>query len=333
MSGKKVFIIAEAGVNHNGDISLAKDLVDIAVTAGADAVKFQTWKTELVVSKTVKMADYQIENTGIEESQFDMLKRLELTYNEFVELKEYCDKKNIMFLSTADEEESADFLNDLQEIFKVGSGELTNVPLLRLLASYDKNIILSTGMSSFQDIDFALEILINSGLDKDKITLLHVTTQYPTPISEVNLLAMLSIRDRYGLKVGYSDHTMGIEVPIAAVALGACVIEKHFTIDRDMKGPDHKASLNPQELKNMISSIRNIEIALGNGNKEPTESELRNKEVVVRGIVAIKNILKGETFTSKNIGLRRVKGGLSPKKWDKIIGSISKIDYKEGEII
>lgn len=333
MSGKRVFVIAEAGVNHNGDISLAKELVDIAVTAGADAVKFQTWKTELVVSKTVKMADYQIENTGIEESQFDMLKRLELTYNEFIELKEYCDKKNIMFLSTADEEESADFLNDLQEIFKVGSGELTNVPLLRLLASYDKDIILSTGMSSFQDIDFALEILMNSGLDKDKITLLHVTTQYPTPMNEVNLLAMLSIRERYGVKVGCSDHTMGIEVPIAAVALGACVIEKHFTLDRDMKGPDHKASLNPQELKNMISSVRNIEIALGNGNKEPTISELRNKEVVVRGIVAIKNIAKGEIFTSENIGLRRVKGGLSPKKWDKIIDSISKKKYKEGEII
>jgi N-acetylneuraminate synthase len=332
-SRSRVYIIAEAGVNHNGDILLAKKLVDIAIEAGVDAVKFQTWKTELIASKDVPMADYQIQNTGVQESQFDMLKRLELSYDEFRQLKDYCDEKGIVFLSTADEEESAIFLNELQGIFKIGSGELTNVPLLRKIGSFGKPVILSTGMGTIDDIELAIQTLYQAGLDAEDITLLHVTTEYPTPMDEVNLRAMGTLKKRFNVKVGYSDHTMGIEVPIAAVAVGAQVIEKHFTIDRSMKGPDHAASMEPAELYAMVKAIRNIELALGTGEKVPTKSELKNKEVVQRGIVAVKIIKKGEELTSNNIGLRRIKGGIGPKYWDCTIGTKAKKDYNIGDLI
>ncbi|WP_461634098.1 N-acetylneuraminate synthase [Labilibaculum euxinus] len=329
----KVFIIAEAGVNHNGDIELAKQLIDVAVEAKADAVKFQTWKTELLVSKDAKMADYQIENTGIIESQYDMLKKLELSYNEFRELKKYCDRKNILFLSTPDEEESADFLNSLQNIFKIGSAELTNIPFLRHIASFKKEIILSTGMGTMVEIEIAVRTLLDAGITKNQITLLHVTTQYPTPMVEVNLKAMLAIKDQFGLKVGYSDHTMGTEVPIAAVALGAQLIEKHFTLDRNMPGPDHQASLNPEELKYMVIAIRNIEKALGDGNKKPSASESKNKEVVRKCIIALCEINKNAILSTKNIGLRRITGGIPSIEWDKVLGQKAKKDFKEGDLI
>lgn len=330
---ERVFIIAEAGVNHNGDIELAKQLIDVAVDTGVDAVKFQTWKTELLVSKEAEMAEYQIENTGVVESQFDMLKKLELSYDDFKELKQYCDAKHILFLSTPDEEESADFLNTIQDIFKIGSAELTNIPFLKHIASFQKDVIISTGMGTMDEIEQALNCLINSGLKKEQITVLHVTTQYPTPMNEVNLRAMLTIRDKFRVKIGYSDHTLGIEVPIAAVALGAEIIEKHFTLDRDMKGPDHKASLVPKELKAMVNSIRNIELALGDGIKCPSPSELLNKDIVRKCIVATKDICVGEKLLEKNIGLRRISGGIPASEWDRIIDSLSTKEYKEGELI
>ena len=329
----RVFIIAEAGVNHNGNIDIAKQLIDVAVEAKVDAVKFQTWKTELLVSKDAKMAGYQIENTRVEESQYDMLKKLELSYGDFRELKKYCDRKNILFLSTPDEEESADFLNTIQDVFKIGSAELTNIPFLRHIATFKKDIILSTGMGTLEEIDIALSTLLDAGVREKQITLLHVTTQYPTPMEEVNLTAMLTIRDRFGLSVGYSDHTMGTEVPIAAVALGAEVIEKHFTLDRGMSGPDHKASLNPEELKYMVVSIRNIEKAMGNGEKKPSPSELMNKEVVRKSIVAICNIKKEAVLSNENIGLRRITGGIASIEWDRVVGQKAKTDFKKGDLI
>lgn len=329
----RVLIIAEAGVNHNGDVKLAKKLIDVAVEAGVDIVKFQTWKTDLLVSKNSKMAEYQKENTGVVESQYEMLKKLELSYHDFKELKKYCDTKGIMFLSTPDEEESANFLNNLQDTFKIGSGELTNIPFLKHIASFGKNVILSTGMGSMHEIRIAFNALINSGLSKDLITLLHVTTEYPTPMENVNLKAMNTIKKEFGVKVGYSDHTMGIEVPIAAVALGAEVIEKHFTLDRNMFGPDHKASLNPKELSDMVAAIRNIEKALGDGVKKPSDKEILNKDIVRKCIVAIKDISIGERFTSSNIGLRRISGGKSPLEWDNLIGRKSAVNYKIGDII
>lgn len=328
-----VFIIAEAGVNHNGDINLAKKLIDIAVDAGVDAVKFQTWKTELLVTKEATQAQYQIENTGIKESQFDMLKRLELSYDDFRELKNYCDKKNILFISTPDEFESADFLYQLQDIFKIGSGELTNIPFLKHIGKYGKRIILSTGMGTLGEIEKALFSLINAGTKKENITLLHATTMYPTPMNEVNLNAMLTIKNAFNIKVGYSDHTIGIEIPIAAVALGAKVIEKHFTISRDMNGPDHKASLEPQELKQMVESIRNIEKAMGNGEKTPQQSEISNKKVVRKSIVANREIKKDEILSEENLTTKRVGGGLSSELWDEIIGLKANYEFQKDEPI
>ncbi len=328
-----VFIIAEAGVNHNGDIKLAKRLIDVAVDAKVDAVKFQTWKTELLVTKDAEQAIYQTENTQKEESQYDMLKRLELSYDEFRELKQYCDTKNIMFLSTPDEFESANFLLDLQDIFKIGSGELTNLPYLRHIGSFKKKIIISTGMGNLQEIDDALNILIDAGTSKENITVLHANTQYPTPMEDVNLNAMITIKNKFNIKVGYSDHTLGIEVPISAVALGACVIEKHFTIDTNMQGPDHRASLNPQELKDMVKGIRNIELAMGDGVKQASQSESPNIEIVRKSIVTSCDINKGEIFTEQNLTLKRPATGISPMKWDNIIGTIATKNYKEDELI
>ena len=329
-----VFIIGEAGVNHNGNIVLAKQLIDVAVEAGVDAVKFQTWKTDLLVTKEAKQAEYQIENTQIEESQYDMLKRLELSYDDFRELKLYCDKKNITFLSTPDEPTSADFLKKLQDIFKIGSGELTNIPFLQHIGAFKKRIVLSTGMATLGEIEKALSTLICAGTPKENITLLHATTMYPTPMEEVNLKAMLTLRDSFKIEVGYSDHTMGIEVPIAAVAMGATVIEKHFTLSCNMDGPDHKASLEPKSLKLMVEGIRNIEQALaGTGEKIVQESEKENKKVVRKSIVAKKNIEKGEIFTVENLDTKRVGEGISSILWDEVLGLKSNDSFVIDETI
>jgi len=327
-----VFIIAEAGVNHNGDINLAKKLIDIAVEAGADAVKFQTWKTENLVTKDAFTAMYQKENAKVN-NQYEMLKKLELSYDDFILLKKYCDKKGIIFMSTPDEEESALFLKDIQDIFKIGSGELTNLPFLKLIGSFKKRVILSTGMGTLCEIEKALDTLIKAGTKKENITVLHATTSYPTRFEDVNLKAMLTIQNIFKINVGYSDHTLGIEVPIAAVAMGASVIEKHFTLDKTLPGPDHKASLEPNELKEMIKAIRNIEIALGNGIKKPTAIEKENKKVVRKVIVAKRNIKKGEILSEENLVLKRASNGLDAKYFDFIIGTNAIKDFKKDEPI
>ena len=330
----KVFIIAEAGVNHNGDINLAKKLIDVAKEAGADAVKFQTFKAENLVSKSAKKADYQVENTGNNESQYEMIKKLELSFDDFIELKKYCDEKGIMFLSTPFDDESIEFLNNLGiEIFKIPSGEITNLPYLRKIGKLEKKVILSTGMADLGEIEDALDVLINSGTKKENITVLHANTEYPTPFEDVNLKAMQTISCAFDVDVGYSDHTMGIEVPIAAVAMGAKVIEKHFTLDRNLEGPDHRASLEPDELKAMVSTIRNIEKALGNGIKKPSKSEKKNIEVARKSIVAKRDIKKGEKFSEENLTVKRPGNGISPMRWDEIIGKVANRDYKEDELI
>lgn len=329
----KVFIIAEAGVNHNGDINLAKELIDKAVEAGVDAVKFQTWKTELLVGKQAVQAKYQKDNTKKEESQYDMLKRLELSYNDFSELKEYCDERGILFLSTPDEPTSANFLASIQDIFKIGSGELTNIPFLKHIGAKGKQVILSTGMGNMGEIEQAINTLVLSGTSKENISVLHATTQYPTPYNEVNLLAMQTIGDAFKVKVGYSDHTLGIEVPVAAVALGAKIIEKHFTLSKDMEGPDHKASLDPQELKMMVTTIRNIEQAMGDGIKQAQESEKENIKVVRKSIVAAQDIKKGATFSEHNLTTKRMSGGMAAILWDEVIGLKASKDFNAEELI
>ena len=330
-----VFIIAEAGVNHNGSIELAKKLIDIASDAGADAVKFQTFKASNIVSKDAKKAAYQSKNINDNDnSQYNMLKKLELDIDAHNILIEYCKIKNIMFLSTPFDLDSIDLLNNLDlQIFKIPSGEITNLPYLRKIASLKKEIILSTGMSNMNEIKDALDILIKSGTPLNNITVLHANTMYPTPIKDVNLNAMISIAKEFNVSYGYSDHTLGIEIPIAAVAMGAKVIEKHFTLDNNMPGPDHKASLEPKELKEMVKSIRNIELALGNGIKEPSQSEIPNINIVRKSIVANCSIKKGAILTQNNITIKRPANGINPMKWDEIIGSISKKDYLEDELI
>lgn len=329
-----VFIIAEAGVNHNGSITLAKKLIDVAAKSGANAVKFQTFKAEKLVSKTAEKADYQKQTTDLSESQFDMLNRLELDLNTHKELISYSKEKGIMFLSTAFDHNSIDLLNDLGlQIFKIPSGEITNLPYLRHIGLLNKNVILSTGMSSLEEIADALKILINSGTTKENITVLHANTMYPTPMEDVNLNAMKTIADAFDIEIGYSDHTLGIEIDIAAVAMGAKIIEKHFTLDREMEGPDHKASLEPSELKSMVDAIRNIEKAMGDGTKRPTKSEKPNIEIARKSIVTIKSIAKGERFTEKNIAVKRPGTGLSPMKWDSIVGTIAERDYKLDELL
>lgn len=332
MNEKKVFIIAEAGVNHNGDMDTARKLVDAAAEAGADAVKFQTFKGEKLSSKFAKKAEYQKETTDAEESQLDMLKKLEFPYDEHEGIMEYCKSKGIMFLSTAFEEESADFLNDLGvEIMKIPSGEITNYPLLKKIGGFKKPIVISTGMSTLDEILEALKVLKGNGANE--IYVLHCNTEYPTPFNDVNLKAMETIRKATGCSVGYSDHTEGIEVPIAAVAMGATIIEKHFTLDKAMEGPDHKASLNPYELKNMVSAIRNIEMAMGTGEKEPSTSEKRNIEIVRKSIVAKCDIKEGDIFTEENIDVKRPGNGISPMRWNEIIGKKATRDYLEDEQI
>lgn len=316
-------IIAEAGVNHNGSIELAKQLIDAAADAGVDYVKFQTFKTENLVSRSAKMADYQKRNMSVgENSQYSMLKKLELSPQQHYELVSYCNEKGINFFSTAFDLDSVDFLASLHlGLWKIPSGEITNYPYLRKIASYKEPVILSTGMSTFDEIADAISVLIKFGVSKEQITILHCNTEYPTPMNDVNLKAMHTIGEKFSVNVGYSDHTQGIEVPIAAVALGATVVEKHFTLDCTMDGPDHKASLEPQELKAMVTAIRNIEQALGNEEKKVSTSEGRNKSVARKSIVAAKDIEKGELLTEENLTVKRSGGGISPMKWEYIIGT------------
>ena len=330
----RVFIIAEAGVNHNGSIDLAKRLIGTASESGADAVKFQTFKAEKLVSKNAQKASYQKETTDSSESQYEMIKKLELDVDTHKELISYCHTKNIMFLSTPFDHDSIDMLDNLGlEIFKIPSGEITNLPYLRHIGSLKKEVILSTGMADIGEIEDALDILTNAGTSKANITILHANTMYPTPMEDVNLKAMQTIACTFGCKVGYSDHTLGIEVPIAAVAMGASVIEKHFTLDRDMEGPDHKASLEPEELKAMVKAIRNIEKALGNGIKKPSPSERPNMEVARKSIVAAKPIKKGEVFSKDNLAVKRPGNGISPMRWDEIVGTVASKDYNMDDLI
>ncbi len=330
-----VFIIAEAGVNHNGDINLAKKLIDIASLAGANAVKFQTFKADKIVSKDTKKANYQSKNIDDgDNSQYNMLKKLELDIDTHHKLIEYCKTKNIMFLSTPFDLDSIDLLSELGlNIFKIPSGEITNLPYLRKIGKLNKEIILSTGMATISEIKDALEVLYKAGTLKENITVLHANTMYPTPMKDVNLNAMVTIGKTFDIKYGYSDHTLGIEVDIAAVAMGASVIEKHFTLNRDMDGPDHKASLEPKELISMVKSIRNIELALGSNIKKPTPSETPNISVVRKSIVASCKIKKGELLTKDNLTVKRPSGGISPMRWDDIIGTVSKNNYMQDDPI
>jgi len=329
-----VFIIAEAGVNHNGSIKIAKDLINVAVESGADAVKFQTFKAEKLVSKTAEKADYQKKTTEALESQFDMLKKFELDVGAHQELLVYCQEKNIMFLSTPFDHDSINMLNDLGlETFKIPSGEITNLPYLRHVGSLNKKVVLSTGMSNLKEISDALTILTNAGTLNENITVLHANTMYPTPMEDVNLNAMQTIHKEFGVAVGYSDHTIGIEVDIAAVAMGASIIEKHFTLNKAMEGPDHKASLEPEELKAMVSAIRNIEKALGSNEKILSPSEEVNLNIARKSIVASCPIRKGELLSEKNISTKRPGTGISPMKWDEIIGTIATKSYQMDESI
>ena len=329
-----VFIIAEAGVNHNGSVDLAKQLIDVAVDSGADAVKFQTFKAENLVAKNTQKADYQKQTTDESESQFEMIKKLELDFDIHKKLINYCKEKDIMFLSTPFDHESIDLLNELQlQIFKIPSGEITNLPYLRHIGSLNKIVFLSTGMSNLKEIGDALAILTNAGTLNENITVLHANTMYPTPMEDVNLNAMQTIHKEFGVAVGYSDHTLGIEVDIAAVAMGASIIEKHFTLDKAMEGPDHKASLEPEELKAMVSAIRNIEKALGSNEKILSPSEEVNINIVRKSIVASCPIRKGELLSEKNISTKRPGTGISPMKWDEIIGVVATKDYQADETI
>ena len=332
---KSVFIIAEAGVNHNGSIELAKQLIDVAVDAGVDAVKFQTFKTENLVSKDAQKAKYQKENIGDgDNSQFNMLKKLELDIDTHHELISYCNSKNIMFLSTPFDHDSIELLSELGlDIFKIPSGEITNLPYMRHIGSLNKKVILSTGMADIGEIEDALDVLLNAGTLKENITVLHANTMYPTPMKDVNLKAMVTIGNTFDIDFGYSDHTLGIEVDIAAVAMGASCIEKHFTLDNNMDGPDHKASLEPDELISMVKAIRNIEFALGTSVKKPSPSEIPNIKIVRKSIVAKQDIKSGERLTQDNLAIKRPSTGINPMRWDEIVGTIATKDYKKDELI
>ena len=330
----KTLIIAEAGVNHNGDINIAKKLIDIAAHAGADLVKFQTFNADRLVTHGATKADYQILATNNIESQHDMLRKLELTEAMHHELIAHCASQNIGFFSTGFDIESINLLVGLgQELLKIPSGEITNLPYLQHIGKLDKTVILSTGMSNMDEIEAAIEALEKSGTHRSKITVLHCTTAYPVPMSDVNLRAMQSIQNRFNVAVGYSDHTLGIEIPIAAVAMGATVIEKHFTTDKNLPGPDHKASLEPGELKSMICAIRNVEIALGDGIKRLMPGETENMEVIRRSIVARTTIIKGETLSVDNLTTKRPGNGISPMQWDEIVGKVANRDYLIDELI
>ncbi|MCK4257423.1 MAG: N-acetylneuraminate synthase [Halanaerobiales bacterium] len=327
-----VFIIAEAGVNHNGDINIAKKLIDVASDAGADAIKFQTFKAEKLVSKSARKADYQLKNTEGAETQYQMIKKLELDKATHLELIDYCKEKNIMFLSSPFDFESCDLLNELGiSFYKIPSGEITNLPFIRHIAEKQKPVILSTGMANIAEIYEALETIYSTG-NKD-IVILHCVTEYPTPIEDVNLKAMLTIRDTFKVPVGYSDHTLGLEMPLAAVALGAKVIEKHFTLDKSMEGPDHKASLEPDELKLLVQGIRNVEIGLGDGIKRPAKSELKNIPIARRSIVASRDLKKGQTLHRDDLEIKRPGDGIEPKFIDALLGFKINKDIKEDEVL
>ena len=328
MDSPKIIIIAEAGVNHNGSLDKAKEMIDVAEDAGADFVKFQTFKAETLVTRAADKAEYQKKLIDKKESQFDMIKKLELNRAAHKELIDYCEDKRIRFLSTGFDNSSIDLLDELNiPLYKIPSGEITNLPYLRHIGSKGRQIVMSTGMATLKEVHTALSVLIEAGVEKDQIAVLHCNTEYPTPMKDVNLKAMITIRDNLGVRVGYSDHTMGIEIPIAAVALGATIIEKHFTLDRSQQGPDHVASLEPHELQAMVKAIRNIENALGDGIKQPSQSEIKNIHIARKSIVASKTIKKGEKFTLQNIAVKRPGTGLSPMKWDDLLGKISKNDY------
>lgn len=330
---KRVFIIAEAGDNHNGDVSLAYKLIDVAKESGADAVKFQTFITEEIISKDAEMAEYQKKNTGVEESQFDMVKKLELSFDDFKNLQEYCHKIGIKFMTTAFDLRSVDFVvNELKlDILKIPSGEITNYPYLVACAKTNLPILLSTGMCNLEEIEQAIEVIRTNG--NSKITLLHCTTEYPAPLESVNLSAIKTMAEKFGLEVGYSDHTKGIEVSKMAVAMGATVIEKHFTLDKNMPGPDHKASLEPSELKALVDGIREVTLIMGNGEKVAQAAEQKNIAIARKSIVARTNIKKGELLTEENLACKRPGDGVSPMKWNEVVGSVATKDYSKDEKI
>ena len=327
-------IIAEAGVNHNGDLNIARELIDAAADAGADFIKFQTFKAEKLVTSSAKKAKYQRDRTDPKESQFSMIKKLELSLDMHKELISYCSYKGVKFFSTAFDIESLDMLMNLGlDLIKIPSGEITNLPFLRHIGSLCKPVILSTGMSNLDEIEDAFSTLKDSGLENNQICILHCNTEYPTPMIDVNLKAMLTIRDTFQVDIGYSDHTLGIVIPISAVALGAKVIEKHLTVDRNLKGPDHSASLEPIEFKNMVESIRCVEEALGDGTKKSTPSESKNKSIVRKSLVAATPIKKGELYTEKNISVKRPGLGISPMRWDEVIGKHAPKSFKMDDLI
>ncbi len=330
----RTFIIAEAGVNHNGDVEMAKALVKVAAEAGVDAVKFQTWKTELLVAEGAKVAEYQEGALQQGESQFELLKRLELSYDQFADLHRYCQQVGVQFLSTPDEEQSAEFLNGLQSVFKIGSGELTNIPFLRYVASFGKPVILSTGMGTLGEVEAGLDALLEAGLTKEQVTLLHATTDYPTHPRDVNLRAMRTLQTAFpGVAVGYSDHTLGIEVSLAAVALGATVLEKHFTLDRTLPGPDHQASLTPSQLTMLVEAVRNVEMALGTGWKKPAGAEIENRAIVRKSLHAACDIIRGQTIEDSMVVAKRPGTGKSPARYDEIVGSVATRDIRSGELL
>jgi N,N'-diacetyllegionaminate synthase len=330
----RTIIIAEAGVNHNGDIELAKNLVSAAADAGADLVKFQTFRADRLVTQAAPKAEYQKNLTDSAQSQFAMLRQLELSNQMHETLIAHCQACGIGFLSTAFDIESLDYLASLGIVtFKVSSGEITNLPYLRHIGAFDKSIILSSGMATLGEIESALEVIENAGTGREKITVLHCNTEYPTPVQEVCLLAMCSIREALNVATGYSDHTLGVEVPIAAVALGATVLEKHLTLDRNLPGPDHKSSLEPDEFAAMVKAIRNTELALGDGIKRPSLSEIKNKNIVRKSLVAAKSIRKGQVFSPDNVTAKRPGFGISPMRWDEVMGRVAKKDYLVDELI
>ncbi|RDU60756.1 N-acetylneuraminate synthase [Helicobacter marmotae] len=331
----KVIIIAEAGVNHNGDIHIAKKLIDVAAEAGADIVKFQTAKAENVVSRFAKKAEYQIENTGkSDESQLEMIQKLVLDDSAWQELIKHCKQRGIAFLSTPFDVQSAKLLHSLGlETFKIPSGEITNLPYLRTIGALKKRVILSTGMANLGEIESALNVLVECGTKYEDITLLQCNTEYPTPFCDVNLKAMQTLHDAFKLPVGYSDHTEGISIPLAAVGMGASIIEKHFTLDKNMPGPDHKASLEPAELKAMVKGIREVELALGDGIKRTSPSEAKNKPIARKSIVANRAIKKGEILNEENLYAKRPAGGISPMEWDRVIGLKAVRDFAPDEMI
>ena len=334
MSGSKTLIIAEAGVNHNGKEELIYELIDKAAEAGADYVKFQTFKAENIVSKSARKADYQIKNIGGNDtSQFDMLKQLELKDEWYSSIIAHCERRKIKFLSTPFDYPSVDFLDKYIDLYKIPSGEITNLPYIERIASKNKPVIVSTGMANLNEIENCINALLNCGLQKDKISILHCNTEYPTPMKDVNLNAMLTIKSKFNVTVGYSDHTEGIEIPVAAVAIGAHIIEKHFTLDKSMPGPDHKASLDPVELKAMVSAIRNIEVAMGSDKKEPSASEVKNIPHMRKSLIALTDIKQGELFTIDNLGVKRPGNGISPMNWHDYLGKTSLSSYNEDELI